>query len=852
MEMDISMEMSMEMSMEVFVRLLSFGTSQGRGPRTRALALVAVVLPAAMVLSAGASPAAAAAAASAAGVTATYSSTTAIAAPPSSNFSGAAGGDGWAVGLTSTQVFNVFHHSATLEVACHNQSDAANCWTGAQAPSGFKTITDGSGGDFATSSQPGLWVDQHSAHVFVFATRSADQTAGVVCIDATASPSVADPFCGFTALSGVGQAPIAGGISQVSDPVVAAGNWYAFNYVNGTPTGSEDEMMCFSLTSLTACPGQPFAVGLGLGSGGAQIANRSEPEPAIAVSGTEILVPTVLSFTSLPLANELGCFNAANLHNCAGNWPQADSFSYPSQTPFGNIGGAAFPMLDAAGTPIGFCIPTTGDPCLSLAGNAVTTPPGMTTAVLANATFDGTAVVIGPRVYVPDGTFSGPPQPVACYDFARNAGCENTPVQLQNLNILYTVNPDPQRPTCLWVNSDSGSFQIQNFDAYTGAACGHGNVRVLASSVVVPDPRCAPTNFLSIQIVAPARSAYGSGSVQFEAADGEPLPGEAVQPLDATGSVDLSNLGLTTKDPLPQFLINLTGAPSNLGQVVVKLTWTAAFSTACLQPGTTILPPPPPSPGPGYRLEGGDGGVFGFNESYEGSVGFPSPPGLGLHLSNFVGMAATNGGYWLVQRNGGVFSFGAAHYHGSLPAIGITDDDITGIAATPDGGGYWLTDRNGAVFAFGDAPFHGSMGGIHLNRPIVGIAATPNGRGYWLVASDGGIFAFNAPFFGSTGSIRLNQPIVGMTAAANGTGYWLVAGDGGIFAFNAPFFGSTGSIRLNQPIVGMAASPDRHGYWLVASDGGVFSFGDAPFQGSCPPAGSGCNDLAEPIVAITS
>ncbi|HEY5077617.1 MAG TPA: hypothetical protein VIJ48_08950, partial [Acidimicrobiia bacterium] len=86
----------------------------------------------------------------------------------------------------------------------------------------------------------------------------------------------------------------------------------------------------------------------------------------------------------------------------------------------------------------------------------------------------------------------------------------------------------------------------------------------------------------------------------------------------------------------------------------------------------------------------------------------------------------------------------------------------------------------------------------------------------------------------------------------NGTGYWLVASDGGIFAFNAPFFGSTGSIRLNQPIVGMAASPDRHGYWFVARDGGVFSFGDAPFQGSCPPAGSGCSDLAAPIVAITS
>ncbi len=819
--------------------------------RARLSALPVCIVAAMMMFGPGVSSAAASPSgvtASTANPTTTYSSITSIAAPPSTNFGGSgAGGDGWAVGLTSTQVFNVFHHSATLEVACHNQSDASNCWTAGQAPSGFKTITDGSGGDFVTSSQPGLWVDQTTRHVFVFVTRAADQTAGVACIDGSAPASTTNPFCGFTPLSGVGEAPIDAGISQVSDPVNAAGNLYAFNYVNGDPVGTEDKMMCFSLTNFTACPGQPYSVNLGLGSGGAQIANRSEPEPAIAVSGTEILVPTVVSFTSAPIANDLGCFDAASRANCAGVWPHTDTFSYPSQN-FGNIGGAAFPMLDATGTPIGFCVPTTGDPCLTLTGHAATTPPGMTAAVLPNANFDGTAVVIGPRVYVPDGTFAGAPQRVACYDFATKAGCTNAPLQLQNMSILYTINADPQRPTCLWANADSGTFQIQSFDAYTGAACARGSVRVLASAVVVPDPRCNPTNFLSIQLVAPARKAYTSATVQFEALDGEPLAGESVHAVDATGSVDLTNLGLTTKAPLPQFLITMTGAPTNLGHVVVKLAWTATYSTSCVQSGTTAVAPA----GPGYRLEGGDGGIFGFNQSYEGSAGLPSPPGLGLHLSDFVGIAATNGGYWLVERDGGVFAFGRAQFHGSLPTSGITDDHVTGIAATPDGGGYWLTDTSGAVFAFGDAKLHGSMTGSHLNRPIVGIAATPDGRGYWLVASDGGIFSFNATFHGSTGAVHLNQAIVGITAAPNGRGYWLVASDGGVFAFGTAFYGSTGAIHLHQPIVGMAATHDGNGYWLAARDGGVFAFGDAPFKGSCPPAGSGCANLWRPIVAISS
>src|SRR4051812_21557894 len=55
----------------------------------------------------------------------TYSATITVPAPPASNFAGSSGGgDGWGVGLTSTQLFNVFHHSSITQVNCHNQSDA--------------------------------------------------------------------------------------------------------------------------------------------------------------------------------------------------------------------------------------------------------------------------------------------------------------------------------------------------------------------------------------------------------------------------------------------------------------------------------------------------------------------------------------------------------------------------------------------------------------------------------------------------------------------------------------------------------------------------------------------------------
>ena len=73
--------------------------------------------------------------------------------------------------------------------------------------------------------------------------------------------------------------------------------------------------------------------------------------------------------------------------------------------------------------------------------------------------------------------------------------------------------------------------------------------------------------------------------------------------------------------------------------------------------------------------------------------------------------------------------------------------------AAPAGTGYWEAASDGGVFTFGSAHFYGSTGSLHLNSPIVGMAATPDGGGYWLVAADGGVFSFgDAHFYGSTGS----------------------------------------------------------------------------------------------------
>jgi hypothetical protein len=240
-------------------------------------------------------------------------------------------------------------------------------------------------------------------------------------------------------------------------------------------------------------------------------------------------------------------------------------------------------------------------------------------------------------------------------------------------------------------------------------------------------------------------------------------------------------------------------------------------------------------------------GATAFGAPASGTRYLGSAQHLGLNQP-IVGISATPSGkgYWLVAADGGVFSFGDAHFYGSTGGIHL-NQPIVGMASSRSGNGYWLVAADGGIFSFGDAHFHGSTGAYHLNQPIVGMRATPSGHGYWLVATDGGIFSFgDARFHGSTGALRLNQPIVGMAATPNGLGYWLVAADGGIFTFgNARFHGAATNRADKTPIVGLAPTPSGLGYWIASAGGGTTAFGDAvPFGTQLANAQSGVVAIA--------
>jgi hypothetical protein len=652
----------------------------------------------------------------------------------------------------------------------------------------------------------------------VYAVETPGNTAGVVCIDTT--QPVAAPgtslFCGFTPLSAPGDAPI-GTYAGISSPALVGSNWFAFNEVAGSDTGTQNTMLCFDVATAAACPNQPYTV----------FPHGIVPAPftvagGMGQAGTD-LFPQVADASK----SHLTCFDAVNLVPCGGTWPVA--------TP--GIGGPAIPVYSTSGAVQGVCLPYRANPCYTLTSASLTTPVNFHSAIGANNSDNGPALTIGNSVYVPNAGSSS----VSCYNYTTSAGCPGYPKQFTapSLINLYTVNADPQRPNCIWVVSDSGTDEIQNFDATTGGACPHGPLRVRSDALVAQDKSCQPVSYTSLQITGPPRSTYASGTVSFEDNQGNAVPGLPTASLDAFGTADLSGINIVSKIPLPQFVVNFTGLnppPANFG---IKLTWTAPNGPNCQGTGQQ-------TPGNlGYALVASDGGVFAY-----GKAGFYGSTGNITLNKPIVGMAYTpdKHGYWMVASDGGIFAYGDAPFEGSTGAIKL-NMPIVGMAPTPTGRGYWLVASDGGIFSFGDANFWGSAGNIHLNKPIVAMAPTGDGGGYWLVASDGGIFNYgNAGYFGSAGNIVLNKPVVGMAANPNGRGYWLVASDGGIFNYgSAGFLGSAGNIVLNKPIVGMAATFDGKGYWMVASDGGIFNYGDAGFYGS-----AGNIVLNKPIVGMAT
>lgn len=267
-------------------------------------------------------------------------------------------------------------------------------------------------------------------------------------------------------------------------------------------------------------------------------------------------------------------------------------------------------------------------------------------------------------------------------------------------------------------------------------------------------------------------------------------------------------------------------APTVYTSVASVLDWIlAVVPSATLSEATPTQGAPAPTTASGYWVLDRSGEVFAFGapDISEGSV-------AGGAAS--IEPTASGDGAWVLGLDGDVIELGNAPALGSLRGWLGSGEQAAALAGTPTGQGYWIVTDQGRVVPFGDAPALNDVLALNLNEGVIDATASSTGRGLYLVGSDGGVFALgDAAFYGSMGGVVLNEPVVGLAPTPSGLGYWLVAADGGVFAFgDAPFLGSMAGAPLNGQVVGIV--PYGDGYLLVGADGGVFVFSDAPFVGS--------------------
>lgn len=490
---------------------------------------------------------------------------------PMSSFAGAAGGDGFNAAVADGRVYSVFHHQAQLQASCLQQSTGAAC--GAGWPY-ISAVSDGIG----TPMSSYAFVAPDGDALYAYALLP-DRSAGVMCI------TLPNPVsCGVTALTTV---------SNVAIPIEGedehgASAPYSLDFGAParvgeriySPFADSDRvwLSCFDLDAAAQCPGAPFELSE-IGAGWQQDIYLRGPR---AVAYGDRVYVTVHEGVDTPSSTRLTCWDPSTSQTCGDTtsavWPVSVA------TPWGLI-----PTLSIDGDVTSVCLTESGvTRCVDAVSGVTVTAPTVLASFEAgtgdSGAFFGQARTIGSRMVFISST-SAPSPRFTCIDFDAVPAEWCGDFLPANANLLYAVDDDPDRPGCLWFNSDNGAGQIQSFDMLTMASGCEEQGRISRPQIAPDIESCPVYTWSSVQVLAP--TTWETATVDVRTTQGErALPGgnelSLIDSITATSLADVDVTGQTS----PLFVFSFTGATLTDG-VTARFTWVTDDVDEC----DTGLPP---------------------------------------------------------------------------------------------------------------------------------------------------------------------------------------------------------------------------------------------------------------------
>jgi len=430
-------------------------------------------------------------------------------------FAPSSGGDGWDAFVSGPYVMNAWHHNnSAYNLDCHLVATGGSCGT-VYSAAGYQTSAASSG-----------TVD--AGKVYSIVGQTVSSTIGVLCTDVSARPFTP---CGYVPLKAGTAAYGNIGSAQQSGTKMYA------------PLSS-GVVVCFDISTLAACAGQPYTLPTYSGSGTTIPAFATAVGPYIFITGSKIW-----------------CLNAADGSACAGVWPVG---SYSTQYLTG-----AVPMRDTSGTLTGVCMIRPAGDCFTLTGAAATPPAGLT-SLLGSSLPDAGIGIGGYGQFGFSATkqywFAGGwgPDTATCYDWTTDAPCAGFQTTTPIGSLRYTIRVDPTNPNCLWSNGDNGA--IAPFDANTGQLGCQGSDPVvdIPYTAVVPRLSCAEAgrirNWQNITFTPPGAIAMADLRVTVLDSSGVAIAGYTSLTPDSGGVIDLSALVVATSGTQPTFEVTAIGA----------------------------------------------------------------------------------------------------------------------------------------------------------------------------------------------------------------------------------------------------------------------------------------------------